>query len=193
MRKHLCLALLALACFGVFVMIACGGKSSSGSSGGASSPAADDDNEPGASWTDPSSGLTWQVTPTGGALTWTDAQAHCQGLAGGGWRLPTISELRTLIVGCSGTQTGGGCGVTDNCRDSTCANDSCIGTACGTGDGPDNGCYGPAQLADGCDYFWSASAVADVAGDAWSVYFANGHVSYLNDDYTYFSFARCVQ
>jgi formylglycine-generating enzyme required for sulfatase activity len=49
--------------------------------------------------TDPNTGLTWQraVDPT--KRDWEGARAHCAGssLAGGGWRLPTMAELQTLI------------------------------------------------------------------------------------------------
>jgi hypothetical protein len=43
--------------------------------------------------------LTWQraVDPT--PRTWDDAAAHCQALdlAGGGWRLPRLNELRSIV------------------------------------------------------------------------------------------------
>ncbi len=45
-------------------------------------------------------GLTWQqaVDPTA-ARPWTEARAHCAALAlaGGGWRLPTMKELQSLV------------------------------------------------------------------------------------------------
>ncbi len=44
-------------------------------------------------------GLTWQVAVDGQLRTWEAARAHCQGLtaAGGGWRLPSMKELQTLV------------------------------------------------------------------------------------------------
>ena len=44
-------------------------------------------------------GLTWQQTPDdGGGMAWTAAGPHCTalGLAGGGWRLPSVKELNSL-------------------------------------------------------------------------------------------------
>jgi hypothetical protein len=43
--------------------------------------------------------LTWQYTPRGASNTWTEARDYCQALllAGGNWRLPTCSELETLV------------------------------------------------------------------------------------------------
>jgi hypothetical protein len=44
-------------------------------------------------------GLIWQVALDGQLRTWEAARAHCQGLttAGGGWRLPSMKELQTLV------------------------------------------------------------------------------------------------
>ncbi len=43
--------------------------------------------------------LTWQRATDTTARAWPDAKTYCGGLAvaGGGWRLPTISELRCLV------------------------------------------------------------------------------------------------
>jgi hypothetical protein len=49
--------------------------------------------------TDSNTHLIWQQTPDGAARTWDQADAYCAGLslAGGGWRLPTMSELQSII------------------------------------------------------------------------------------------------
>ena len=143
------------------------------------SPAEDTYSPPEDTWTDPTSGLTWQVEPTGGTMNWSDAKAHCVGLSlgGGGWHLPTIGELRTLIRGCPGTVTGGACGVTDDCLDSSCNDDGgCYD--CSSSGGPADGCYWPDGIQGTCSWYWSSSAVADVDNYAWSVYFDGVVVGY---------------
>lgn len=128
-------------------------------------------------WTDSTSSLTWQVMPTGGFMNWSNAKTHCSDLDldGGGWRLPSIDELRTLIRGCPATEDGGSCNVEEggclrwSCRDETC--DGCSG-----GDGPASGCYWPDNLQGGCTWYWSSSPVEDGDGVAWGVNFVFGHV-----------------
>jgi hypothetical protein len=48
---------------------------------------------------DPGTHLTWQRTIDAMSRSWDQASAYCAGLsvAGGGWRLPTMYELQTLI------------------------------------------------------------------------------------------------
>jgi hypothetical protein len=48
---------------------------------------------------DTATGLAWQRTVDGTARGWEEAQAYCAGLpqAGGGWRMPNMKELQTLI------------------------------------------------------------------------------------------------
>lgn len=43
--------------------------------------------------------LTWQQAEPPMAITWGDADAYCTSLAlaGGGWRLPSIGELQTIV------------------------------------------------------------------------------------------------
>ena len=43
--------------------------------------------------------LTWQQTSPAAIFTWSDAKKTCAtlGLAGGGWRLPTLVELLSLV------------------------------------------------------------------------------------------------
>jgi hypothetical protein len=48
---------------------------------------------------DTKTGLTWQKVVPAGTYTWANAKAYCTGLAleGGGWRLPTATELSSLV------------------------------------------------------------------------------------------------
>jgi hypothetical protein len=49
--------------------------------------------------TDSKTGLHWEQTPAVAGYTWAQANSYCAGLttAGGGWRLPTLREQRTLL------------------------------------------------------------------------------------------------
>jgi len=140
-------------------------------------------------WIDPSSGLTWQNPPSEKKLNWSDAKKYCSYLELGGysdWRLPTISELRSLIRGCPQNQTGGSCRVTDRCLSFRLCHERC--DACGYKYGK---CYWPSVLKGDCTYFWSSSAVVDL-GHAWYVGFNFGYVdgySYVYNDF----YARCVR
>lgn len=152
----------------------------------------DDDEASGEVWTDPSSGLMWQ-NGDDCCYEWDKAKGLCQNSNWGGygdWRLPTISELRSLIRGCSATEADGSCGVTDSCLDSDCWNGPCDG--CPGMDGPGTGGrYWPAGLAGDGYWYWSSSTVADDEPYAWSVDFDVGRV---NTDIVYdASYVRCVR
>jgi hypothetical protein len=143
-------------------------------------------------WCDPTSGLTWQVTPTGTMQGW-EATAHCAGLDLGGhtdWHLPTIGELRTLIRGCPATEDGGSCNVEEgDCLAWSCQDSSCNG--CYKDDGPAEGCYWPDEMQGPCSWYWSSSPVEDSDDDAWLVGFHAGLV-YDADVYTDLH-VRCVR
>ncbi|MCP4707183.1 MAG: DUF1566 domain-containing protein, partial [Planctomycetes bacterium] len=54
-------------------------------------------------WVDPSTDFMWQVDPASKEMVWEKADAYCDNMHLAGysdWRLPTISELRSLIRGC---------------------------------------------------------------------------------------------
>ena len=131
-------------------------------------------------------------------MQWDEAKTYCENLSFDGhddWRLPTISELRSLIRGCDATELGGSCGVTDSCLDSTtCLNDPCWG--CDYLEGPgDGGAYWPEGMTGEISWHWSSSPVADVDYGAWAVKFGCGRVDNRSTDYYYELpyFARCVR
>lgn len=140
-----------------------------------------DDDVPGDTWTDSFSGLTWQNDGDYKFLKWEDAKSYCDNLilAGGGWHLPTISELRSLIRSCDTTELGGACGVTDSCIDLLCWDENLCG-GCDLGGGSD-GCFWPAQLKGYCGEYWSSSEVADDDATAWVVWFDSAIVIFQFD------------
>jgi hypothetical protein len=123
-------------------------------------------------WTDPTSSLTWQVLPTGGTTSWDSAKSHCQTLEldGGGWRLPTIAELRSTVRGCTLSETGGTCTITDDGCLSWSCREKCYGCACYQGPGH-GGCYWPKELQGACSWYWSASKALGSSPAAWCIDF----------------------
>ena len=129
--------------------------------------------------TDTVNGLTW-MKGFGWASDLASAAKYCQEetLAGGGWRLPTIDELRSLIIGCDATDKGGPCTVVNGCITDACANAACQG--CGMNQGPGkDGCYMDPVFQYYCNLYWSGSKVkAAYTGDirSWYVTFYNARV-----------------
>lgn len=126
-------------------------------------------------------GLIWQ-NDDAYSRTWREANRDCPDLDGlggfHGWRLPTISELRSLIRGCPATETGGECGVTDDCLGwSECSSDAC--RSCDLAEGPGiEGRYCPEDLEGDGSIYWSSSEQTDgESSNAWTVVFHNGDVS----------------
>lgn len=141
---------------------------------------------------DSSSGLIWSARSSS-TYTWSNAVSYCDNLTEGGysdWRLPNISELRTLIQNCSGTQMpGGSCGVIDTGNSSTsCLSSSCQGEDCYSCSSDSSG--GHSKFGE-TGYFWSSSTRSDGADYAWRVNFRYGSVGYngKTDDYS----VRCVR
>lgn len=150
-------------------------------------------------WKDPETGLeweNWEAPPpwAESGLTWAEANQYCAQLTldGGGWQLPTVDELRTLIRGCPGTETGGSCNVsTGDCLGWQCRNTACNGC---NGPGPSNSLFWPPQL-QGYQWYlhtcWSSTAVSDYQAEAWEVEFDWGRVQNLDKDQTIS--VRCVR
>lgn len=80
-------------------------------------------------WTDPDTGYKWSGLSSND-FSKEESYLYCLDLGKdetSGWRLPTIDELRTLIINCPSTETNGECGVTDDCIEDECYNSSCDG------------------------------------------------------------------
>lgn len=129
--------------------------------------------------------LCWMIPANAPIMRWQDATDYC-GRAG--WRLPTIDELRSLVIGCPGTPAAGTCRVrngsptTDWSLDDGCACGDFDGTLKGPGK---DGCYWTVELnitAQGedintpCKRLWSASIPSDLPADAWAINLFNGKI-----------------
>lgn len=137
----------------------------------------DDDTALEWTWTDPDSGLMWQDGPKVGCLFHTHGYTSyiCNHLEWGGyddWYLPTISQLRSLIRGCEASETGGICGVTDDCLPSWCAY-NCEPCDPYAGPGP-YGLYWPSDLSGNDFGYLSDSPVTDYMDDDDEAYWYIG-------------------
>ena len=107
---------------------------------------------------------------------WSAAMDYCSFLDwdGGGWRLPTITELRSLVRECSGMELNGNCAVNDPaCLLLECAAIGCDG--CSYNEGPSNGCYMPVEMQLDCisnkpvGWLWSSSPVGEQPDLHWGL------------------------
>ncbi len=136
--------------------------------------------------------LVWQNPPTEETMEWQDAIDYCDDLSLDGhndWRLPTISELRSLIRGCPATETGGSCTVQDDGCLSLSCRENCSG--CSGDDGPADGCYWSDEMEGPCDWYWSSSPVEEYDDVAWGVDFSRGYVDHGYVSYDLY--VRCVR
>lgn len=151
------------------------------------------DEEAALTWLDPTSGYRWQVRPSETFMSLSAAATYCADLNLDGyadWRLPSISELRSLIRGCESTRRGGACAVTESCDSSSCFSaDACW--ECAEGSGPAAGCYWPSEVAGGCDWLWSSTTIPDNSACAWVVNYKNAHVDGPGQTCT--AYARCMR
>ena len=134
-------------------------------------------------------GLLWENPPPTGLYGRAEGEDYCAALELAGytdWRLPTISELRSLELGC-----GEDCGVTDSCLLSSCKNDACNGCPGVVGPGTD-GCFWDPELTGECYIYWSSSPYADdPLATGWAVNFAYGNI--LNHHVGTENLVRCVR
>jgi len=120
--------------------------------------------------------LIWRETSPEGMFTWKDAKKYCEhsvfrGIRG--WRLPTISELKTLIKGCKNTAVSGGrCSVGDGCASLTCFSRPCYG--CKVTDR----CYWNKKESGDCWVYWTASKVLDKPNYYWTIDFTKGSIAW---------------
>jgi uncharacterized protein DUF1566 len=110
-------------------------------------------------WCDPNTDLCWQDPQRQAfnhddiGLLAKDAIDYCKDLTIGGyddWRLPTINELRTIVLGSEDCQTDGACPVVTGAEKQDGWDLNCIGSAMWEGPGA-NGCYMKKALTGSCD------------------------------------------
>ena len=100
---------------------------------------------------DPQSGLCWQNPGAEHPLSWQNAQVYCDQVKDGGfddWRVPSIRELRSLVVGCEAD-------------------------ICDEYQGPKAGCYWPETIQGECSWYHAADRVQHAPHDAQFLYFQN--------------------
>ncbi|MBQ3367479.1 DUF1566 domain-containing protein [bacterium] len=149
---------------------------------------------------DSSSGLIWSARASS-TMTWSNAGTYCNNLTEGGysdWHLPTIDELKTLLIA---NRVTSNCQVseTNGCLSSSCwscstctqtGTQSSSGTGCSSwGSSYSDGRY--SKLGDGAVYLWSSSTKSDGTDSAWLVDFLIGNV--YDNAKSYSLYVRCVR
>jgi hypothetical protein len=132
-------------------------------------------------------------------MTWDDAKSYCENLdekGHGDWRLPTITELRTLIKNCPSTEPDGECKVSENCLSGRCWSDACKGCLseksiienCGNPswifclkDNPD--VHGKHSILGNIGWFWSSSQHVGGYNIVWYISFNEGFIAYCGKEY----------
>ena len=116
------------------------------------------------------------------------SECNALSLSGTGWRLPNVTELRSLMRGCQALRAGGACAVNDSCPAcGLAAGQECLGSACFdsancdpfacSDDGGLTGCYWSGSLKGNCGAFWSSSSYANDTGQAFSLDFKLGQLA----------------
>jgi len=134
------------------------------------------------------------------SMTWSDAKEYCENLEENeydDWRLPTISELKTLIT-CPRTLNE--CGINDKCLSSeilVCRKDFDVCSGCWE----KNETKGFSKLGDS-EIIWSSSITSDKSWIVWVVNFKKGQITMENwgksygigeNDTEQTNFVRCIR
>ena len=140
------------------------------------------------------SGLTWSPVLSFRTTYLPDAVEYCKNMVWGGyhdWRLPTIDELRTLIINCEKTVTGGICPISDPDHLSSGEENWMENCMCDKSGGDSSQKH--SKLGDSVK-LWSSSAVSDYDGVPanWSVNFKNGNIYFLGSEENALP-VRCVR
>jgi len=113
-----------------------------------------------------------------------NAEYYCENLFDLGlsnWRLPTVSELRTLIINCKKNESNGKCEINDDCIEWNC-NNNC--------DGCQERSSGVYSVLGDTESLWSSSVISDFNSNYWLIDFKKGKIHYDNEFSAHF--VRCV-
>lgn len=127
------------------------------------------------------------------AKEWSEAKTYCADLEEGGypkgtWQLPTISDLRTIIVKCTYNMPEGSCGVTDECTTSSCYDQLlCNSTTHSECKSDTSGCGSHSKLCE-TNSLWSLSQKD--GSSIWVVKFSEGNIGSASTNDT--RYVRCV-
>ena len=126
-------------------------------------------------------------------MTWDEAVDYCDNLTECGysdWHLPTIDELKMLVLNCDSIAPSGECGVTDDCLSK---NDCWTSKSC-TPSCPVHSSWQHSKLGD-VNALWSSSTLSDESGSAWAIYFQYAMVVPFNKYYIDYDGCdvRCVR
>lgn len=123
--------------------------------------------------TDKKTGLIWDNKVVHN-ISYPAAEATCKSP----WRVPSIDELRTLVVGCPSQRIFGACPISDTCAQN-CSLVDCY--PCGSGLGPVGGCYIASEFKDSCQRLWSSSVaevdLALIPTKRWVLNFKTGEIA----------------
>lgn len=125
-------------------------------------------------------------------MTWNDAVNYCKNLSekgSGGWHLPNIDELRKGIIGCSKTESGGECRVSEK--------NGCLSSECKNPKGSCNceriakGSFYSANCDEDNVALWSSSTLSDNPESAWGIVYYSAMVGSNKKSGKFY--ARCVK
>ena len=120
--------------------------------------------------------------------SWQSGKTYCANLSLAGfqdWRMPNISEVRSLVYDCPTIEKdnkcdikiGGSCGVTEKCLPCGITT-TCLGKSCDTGNcakyphsSTNNGCDWMKGLVGSVYHVWSSSSVSESSTEAWYINF----------------------
>ena len=139
-----------------------------------------------------SNGLMWSSI-SADKMNWSDAGSYCENLGEEGydtWRLPNISELRTLIQNCENSQTGGVCAVSEPGQlSSEYSSDNCACESTENNEG-----FYSALGDDDTVWLWSSSSLKEDRENsdyAWVVDFSSADIRFKDKSLTHS--VRCVR